>query len=47
MKIKSLFQHLGKFLMFEQISIIGCGLIGSSVFRALKKSNKVKKGYYF
>ncbi len=29
--------------MFEQISIIGCGLIGSSVFRALKKSNKVKK----
>ena len=29
--------------MFEQVSIIGCGLIGSSVFRALKKSNLVKK----
>ena len=25
--------------MFEQVSIIGCGLIGSSVFRALKKSS--------
>ncbi len=25
--------------MFEQISIIGCGLIGSSIFRALKKNN--------
>jgi len=29
--------------MFEQVSIIGCGLIGSSVFRALKKSNSAKK----
>ncbi len=29
--------------MFEQVSIIGCGLIGSSVFRALKKSKSVKK----
>tara|TARA_B100001741_G_scaffold307012_1_gene301278 strand:+ start:946 stop:1845 length:900 start_codon:yes stop_codon:yes gene_type:complete len=29
--------------MFDQVSIIGCGLIGSSVFRALKKSNLVKK----
>ena len=29
--------------MFEQVSIIGCGRIGSSVFRALKKSNLVKK----
>tara|TARA_B100000214_G_scaffold285871_1_gene215406 strand:+ start:1168 stop:2067 length:900 start_codon:yes stop_codon:yes gene_type:complete len=25
--------------MFEQVSIIGCGLIGSSVFRALKKGS--------
>ena len=29
--------------MIEQVSIIGCGLIGSSVFRALKKSGSVKK----
>ena len=29
--------------MFEQVSIIGCGLIGSSVFRALKKNNFAKK----
>ncbi len=29
--------------MFEQVSIIGCGLIGSSVFKALKKSGSVKK----
>ena len=29
--------------MFEQVSIIGCGLIGSSVFRALKKGGSVKK----
>ena len=29
--------------MFEQVSIIGCGLIGSSVFRALKKNSSVKK----
>ena len=29
--------------MFEQVSIIGCGLIGSSIFRALKKTNLVKK----
>ena len=29
--------------MFENVSIIGCGLIGSSVFRALKKNGSVKK----
>jgi len=29
--------------MFEQVSIIGCGLIGSSVFRALKKNSLAKK----
>ena len=29
--------------MFEQVSIIGCGLIGSSVFRALKKNSFAKK----
>ena len=29
--------------MIEQVSIIGCGLIGSSVFRALKKNDSVKK----
>ena len=29
--------------MFEQVSIIGCGLIGSSVFKALKKNGSVKK----
>lgn len=29
--------------MFEQVSIIGCGLIGSSIFRALKKNSSVKK----
>ena len=29
--------------MFERVSIIGCGLIGSSVFRALKKNGSVKK----
>ena len=29
--------------MFEQVSIIGCGLIGSSIFRALKKNGSVKK----
>jgi len=29
--------------MFEQVSIIGCGLIGSSVFRALKKNSIAKK----
>ena len=29
--------------MFEQVSIIGCGLIGSSVFRALKKNGFAKK----
>ena len=29
--------------MFEQVGIIGCGLIGSSVFRALKKNKTVKK----
>jgi len=29
--------------MFEQVSIIGCGLIGSSVFRALKNNSLAKK----
>ncbi len=29
--------------MFSQVSIIGCGLIGSSVFKRLKKNGKVKK----
>ena len=29
--------------MFEQVSIIGCGLIGSSIFKALKKNGSVKK----
>jgi len=29
--------------MFDQISIIGCGLIGSSIFRALKKVGSIKK----
>jgi len=29
--------------MFEQVSIIGCGLIGSSIFRALKKNGLAKK----
>ena len=28
--------------MFNQVSIIGCGLIGSSVYRALKKNNLAK-----
>ena len=29
--------------MFNQVSIIGCGLIGSSVLRCLKKNKSVKK----
>ncbi len=29
--------------MFNQLSIIGCGLIGSSIFKALKKKGSVKK----
>ena len=29
--------------MFDQVTIIGCGLIGSSVFRALKRNGTVKK----
>jgi prephenate dehydrogenase len=29
--------------MFNQLSIIGCGLIGSSIFKALKKKGLVKK----
>jgi len=29
--------------MFDQVSIIGCGLIGSSVLRRLKKNESVKK----
>ena len=29
--------------MFDQISIIGCGLIGSSIFKGLKKVGSIKK----
>ena len=29
--------------MFDQITIIGCGLIGSSIFKALKKKSPIKK----
>ena len=29
--------------MFEQVSVIGCGLIGSSILRCLKKNKTVKK----
>ena len=29
--------------MFDQISIIGCGLIGSSIFKGLKKIGSIKK----
>ena len=29
--------------MFEEISIIGCGLIGSSILRAVEKKNISKK----
>ena len=29
--------------MFDQISIIGCGLIGSSIFKSLKKTGSTKK----
>ena len=29
--------------MFDQISIIGCGLIGSSIFKRLKKAGSTKK----
>ena len=29
--------------MFDQISIIGCGLIGSSIFKRLKKTGSTKK----
>ena len=29
--------------MFDQISIIGCGLIGSSIFKGLKKMDQLKK----
>ena len=29
--------------MFETISIIGCGLIGSSILRAIKNKNLAKK----
>ena len=29
--------------MFEEVSIIGCGLIGSSVLRRLKKNRSIKK----
>ena len=29
--------------MFDQVSIIGCGLIGSSIFKGLKKSGSIKK----
>ena len=29
--------------MFDQVSIIGCGLIGSSVLRRINKNKSVKK----
>ena len=29
--------------MFNQVTIIGCGLIGSSVLRSLKKNGSIKK----
>ena len=29
--------------MFEQVTIIGCGLIGSSILRRLKKNGEIKK----
>ena len=29
--------------MFKRVSIIGCGLIGSSILRRLKKNSSVKK----
>ena len=29
--------------MFDQVSIIGCGLIGSSIFKGLKKVGSIKK----
>ena len=29
--------------MFDQVSIIGCGLIGSSIFKGLKKGGSIKK----
>ena len=29
--------------MFDQVSIIGCGLIGSSIFKGLKKAGSIKK----
>tara|TARA_B100000700_G_scaffold293813_1_gene355152 strand:+ start:197 stop:349 length:153 start_codon:yes stop_codon:yes gene_type:complete len=29
--------------MFNQISIIGCGLIGSSILRRLNKNKSIKK----
>ena len=29
--------------MFDQVSIIGCGLIGSSIFKGLKKVGLIKK----
>ena len=33
--------------MFKKISIIGCGLIGSSLARAIKKNNLSKKIVFF
>ena len=29
--------------MFNQVTIIGCGLIGSSIYRGLKKIGSIKK----
>ena len=29
--------------MFNQVTIIGCGLIGSSIFKRLKKVGSIKK----
>ena len=42
-KTKNLFSPKEDFLMFDQVSIIGCGLIGSSIFKGLKKLDQLKK----
>ena len=33
--------------MFDKITIIGCGLIGSSLLRAVEKKKIIKKDKYF
>ena len=38
-KMKNLFLKWGIFLMFNAITVIGCGLIGSSLLRAIVKNN--------